>query len=401
MRELNLTTKPEGYEVPEQADFSLILGGPLFQFLRRTRLEGEALELLHRRVLASILLTWLPLLLLSMVGITIGNVAPTLFLRDIEAHARFLVALPILIGAELLVHSRIRTVVHRFVEYRLVLPEDTDHYQQAIGSAVKIRDSVYVELALIAAVYTLGLWIWNGRNDPDLTSWYKLPGNSWNLTPAGYWYVFISLPVFQFVLLRWYMRLFIWFRFLWQVNRIDLNLIPTHPDRCAGLSFVGKSSYAYAPILFAQGAILAGIVAGRVLYRGETLQSFRLQIGGFIVFFVVAILGPLLMFTPRMARVRRKGLAEYGFLAQRYVESFDRKWIHQAHPSEDLLGTGDIQSLADLGNSYQVVREMRVVPFGLQDASYLALATALPLAPLLLTIFSFEELLIRVIKMVF
>ena len=401
MRELNLTTKPEGYEVPEQADFPLILGGPLFQFLRRTRLEGEALELLHRRVLASILLTWLPLLLLSMVGITMGNVAPTLFLRDIEAHARFLVALPILIGAELLVHSRIRTVVHRFVEYGLVPPKETNRYQQAIRSAAKIRDSVYVELALIAAVYTLGLWIWNGRNDLDLTSWYKLPGNSWNLTPAGYWYVFISLPVFQFVLLRWYMRLFIWFRFLWQVNRIDLNLIPTHPDRCAGLSFVGKSSYAYAPILFAQGAILAGIVAGRVLYRGETLQSFRLQIGGFIVFFVVAILGPLLMFTPRMARVRRKGLAEYGFLAQRYVESFDRNWIHQAHPSEELLGTGDIQSLADLGNSYQVVREMRVVPFALQDASYLALATALPLAPLLLTIFSFEELLIRVIKMVF
>ena len=164
---------------------------------------------------------------------------------------------------------------------------------------------------------------------------------------------------------------------------------------------MGKSSYAYAPILFAQSAILAGIVAGRVLYRGETLQSFRLQIGGFILFLVVAIIGPLLMFTPRMARVRRKGLAEYGFLAQRYVESFDRKWIHQSHPSEELLGTGDIQSLADLGNSYQVVREMRVVPFALQDASYLALATALPLAPLLLTIFSFEELLIRVIKMVF
>jgi hypothetical protein len=87
-----------------------------------------------------------------MVGITIGNVAPTLCLRDTEAHAGFLVALPILIGAELLVHSRIRTVVHRFVEYRLVLPEDKDHYQQAIGSAVKIRGSVYAELAVITAV---------------------------------------------------------------------------------------------------------------------------------------------------------------------------------------------------------------------------------------------------------
>jgi hypothetical protein len=132
---------------------------------------------------------------------------------------------------------------------------------------------------------------------------------------AGDWYVFVSLPVFQLILLRWYMRLFIWFRFLWQVNRIDLNLVPTHPDRCGGLSFLGKSAYAYSPILFAQGAILAGIVANRILYHGEALLSFKLQIAGCIVFFVAFVLGPLLMFTPRMARARRKGLAEYGLFA--------------------------------------------------------------------------------------
>jgi hypothetical protein len=100
-----------------------------------------------------------------------------------------------------------------------------------------------------------------------------------------------------------------------------------------------------------------------------------------------------------MAQAKRKGLADYGLFAQRYVESFDQKWI-QRSPSEELLGTGDIQSLADLGNSYQVVREMRVVPFALQDVSRLAIATAVPLAPLLLTIFSFQELVTRVIKVV-
>lgn len=63
------------------------------------------------------------------------------------------------------------------------------------------------------------------------------------------------------------------------------------------------------------------------------------------------------MFAPRMARARRKGLADYGLLAQRYVERFDQKWVHEVHPSEELLGTGDIQSLADLGNSYQVLRD--------------------------------------------
>ena len=397
----NLKTLSEVYQSGEPEDFSLVLGGPLFQLLRKAHLEGEALELLHRRIIASVVLTWFPLLIFSILGGVVGGAGRLSFFRDIEVHARFLVALPILIAAELLVHSRIRAAVRRFIEWRIVLPEQRPVFHKAIDSALKIRNSVFVELALIAVVYTVGLLVWNSRTELGLWTWYELPGGRWNLTPAGYWYVFVSLPLFQFILLRWYVRLLIWFRFLWQVNRIELNLIPTNPDRCGGLSFLGKSSYAFAPVLFAQGAILAGVVADRVLYRGETLQSFRFQIGGFIVFFVVVVLAPLLMFSLRMARARRKGLADYGLLAQRYVESFDQKWVRESLPSAELLGTGDIQSLADLGNSYQVIREMRIVPFGLQDISRLAIATAAPLSPLLLTIFSFEELMIRIFKVVF
>jgi hypothetical protein len=391
----NLETLNEVYQSGEPEDFSLVLGGPLFQLLRKAHLEGDAQELLPRRIIASVVLTWFPLLILSIIsGVTSG-------VGRVEVHARFLVALPILIAAELLVNSRIRPAVRRFIEWRIVLPEQRPAFNSAIESALKIRNLVFVELALIGLVYTVGLLVWNSRTELGLVTWYALPGSRWNLTLAGYWYVFVSLPLFQFILLRWYIRLLIWFRFLWQVNRIELNLIPTHPDRCGGLSFLGKSSYAFAPILFAQGAILAGIVAARVLYRGETLQSFRFQITGFIVFFVVVVLAPLLMFSFRMARARRKGLADYGLLAQRYVESFDQKWVRESPSSAELLGTGDIQSLADLGNGYQVIREMRIVPFGLQDISRLAIATAAPLSPLLLTIFSFEELMIRIFKVVF
>jgi hypothetical protein len=397
----NIKILGETLEGSDVEDFSLVLGGPLFQLLRKAHMEGDALELLGRRIIASILLTWAPLAVLAMLSSSAGGSTRVSFFNDIEVHARFLVALPVLIGAELLVHSRIRSVVHRFLEWRIVLPEQRPPFQKAIESAVRLRNSVVAELTLIALVYAVGLLVWHSRTEAGLSSWYGFPGSRWNLTPAGYWYVFVSLPVFQFILLRWYMRLLIWFRFLWQVNRIELNLLPTHPDRCGGLSFLGKSSYAFAPILFAQGAVLAGVVADRVLYRGESLQSFRFQIAGFIVFFVVAILGPLLMFSQQMAKTRRKGLAEYGLLAQRYVESFDRKWVQSFQSSSELLGSGDIQSLADLGNSYQVVREMRAVPFGLQDISRLAIATAAPLSPLLLTIFSFEELVIRVFKVVF
>jgi len=73
------------------------------------------------------------------------------------------------------------------------------------------------------------------------------------------------------------LRFFIWYRFLWQVSRIKLNLISTHPDRAAGLAFVASSAYAFGPILFAQGAMLGGLIASRVPYRGDKLLSFKLQ----------------------------------------------------------------------------------------------------------------------------
>jgi hypothetical protein len=383
-------------------DFSLVLGGPIFQLLRKAHLEGNHLELLQRRLLIITLVAWLPLLLLTSLSPSAGDVSRLSFFRDVEVHVRFLIALPVLIAAELVVHLRIRPLVRRFVERRIVLPKDLSRFDGAIESAVKLRNSIPLELGLLLIVYTCGLWLWHSRVAIVAPTWYALPGDRWNLTPAGYWYVFVSIPILQFILLRWYLRFFIWFRFLWQVSRINLNLIPTHPDRCAGLAFLGRSTYAYGPVLFAQGVMLAGLVASRVLYRGESLLSFKLQIGGFVAFFVLAILGPLVMFTPKLASAKRKGLADYGLLAQRYVEAFEEKWVlHDAAAPEDLLGSGDIQSLADLGNSYAIVSEMRSIPFGLQDITRMAAVTAAPFLPLLLTIFSPEELITRIIKVVF
>jgi len=138
------------------------------------------------------------------------------------------------------------------------------HFQKAINSAVKLRNSMILEVGLLVFVYTVGLWVWQVRMQLDSSTGYGMPGGRWKLTPAGLWYVFISIPLLQFILLRWYTRLFIWFRFFWHVSRLNLHLVPTHPDRCAGLAFLGKSAYAFGPILFAQGRFL-GLLAMRAI----------------------------------------------------------------------------------------------------------------------------------------
>ena len=386
----------------ESPDFSLVLGGPLYQLLRKTHLEGDHLEMLYRRLLIITAIVWLPLFVLATFGPFAGSAGRLSFLRDVEVNARFLVALPILIAAELLVNARLTPIVRRFIDLRIILPADLPRFKRAVESASRLRNSVPVELALLACVYTFGLWLWNNRVVIGTPTWYAHGGGRWELTSAGFWYVFVSIPIVQFILLRWYMRFFIWYRFLWQVSRMNLNLIASHPDRCGGMGFLGKTSWAFGPILFAQGAMLAGVVASRVLYKGQNLLSFKLQIGAFIAFFLVVILGPLLMFTPKMAAARRKGLGEFSLLAQRYVEGFQQKWIAGGHaPDEELLGTGDIQSMADLGNSFGLARDMRVVPFGLDDVTRLAAVTAAPFLPLLLTIWSPEELIMRLVKVIF
>jgi hypothetical protein len=406
-----LQDRPMPRLVGEPPDFSLVMGGPIFQLFRRSHLAGDHMELLARRILVITLIAWPPLLLLSALGHHLVGASVQLpFLRDIEVHVRLLVALPVLIGAELLVHARLRPIVKAFLARRIVRQQDLPKFVAAIDSAMNLRNSIPVELGLLALVFSLGQWSWRSQAALlSTTTWYAIPQDGHlHLTAAGYWYVFVSVPIFQFILLRWYLRFFIWFRFLWQTSRLDLHLIPTHPDRAGGLAFLGKSAYAFSPILFAQGALLAGLIASRVLYGGEKLLSFKMEAIGSIAFFLLFVLGPLTMFTPQLAAAKRKGLGEYGLFASSYVEAFEKKWVVR-HPSVDhapsaddeLLGSGDIQSLADLGNSYALVRDMRPVPFDMQDIVRLAAVTAVPLLPLGLTIFSLEQMVTQILKTLF
>jgi hypothetical protein len=389
----------------DPADFSLILGGPVYQLLRRTHLSGDALQLLHRRILVMALLAWVPLLLLSAAeGHAWGDSVKLPFLYDVSLHVRLLIALPLLIVAELIVHQRMRLVVRQFMERGLIPDATRAKFDAAVASAMRLRNSITAEVLLIAFVYVVGVgFLWRTQVALDVTSWYGVSTDG-RLQPslAGWWLGCVSLPLFQFLLLRWYFRLFIWARFLWQVSRIELRLMPMHPDRCGGLGFLALVSHAFLPLLLAQGALLAGLMAERIFFAGAKLLDFRLELIGMVAVMVFVILGPLLVFGPKLAAAKRMGLREYGTLAERYTREFDDKWLRGGAPAgEPLVGSADIQSLADLCNSFEVVKGMRMVPFNLQTVVQLAVATLLPVAPLLLTIFSLEDLLLSLLKIVF
>jgi hypothetical protein len=387
----------------EAPDFSLVVGGPLFQLLRRSHLSDDALTLVHRRILAGVLITWLPLLLLSTwEGRAWWGDVEVPFLLNAETHARFLLALPLLIVAELTVHLRMRRLLAQFVARDLIPEADRPRVDAAIGSAMRLRNSIAAELVLIVLIYSVGIQL-RKYVGVEASTWAGVGDSGFaNLSLAGWWQALVSLPIFQFLLIRWYFRMFIWARFLWQVSRIKLKLVPTHPDRVGGLGFIGNVVYAFTPLLVAEGVLLAGLIADRIFFDGAKLTQFTVEIIGTVGLLVFLVLCPLMVFAGQLVRAKRAGLQEYGVLAQRYTREFDTKWIRgDRDPAEPLVGSADIQSLADLGNSFEVIKTMRFTPFSKETVFQLGVVTLAPLAPLLLTMISLEELLKRLLSAVF
>jgi hypothetical protein len=378
-------------------DFSLVHGGPLFQLLLRAHLSDDAMELARQRIIVIALLAWLPLLLLSAVeGNLLGGNVAIPFLMDVEVHIKFLLAIPLMVGAELVVHRRMRLLVRQFLDRNLIPEQAMPRFDAAIRSAFRLRNSTLAEALLIAFVYGIGiLVIWRHYTALDAPTWFATPtAEGSSLSFAGMWYAYLSLPIFQFLLLRWYFRLFVWTRFLWQISRIELNLVPTHPDRTGGLGFLAGTVYAFIPLLMAHGAIVAGNLANRIFYLGSALPEFKGEILLLAVWLLFVVLGPLLVFAPQLAAAKRTGLREYGTLAQRYVREFDAKWLRGGAPADEpFVGSADVQSLADMNNSFEVVQTMHVAPVSKDAILRLAAAVVVPIVPLLLTMMPWEELL--------
>ena len=381
-------------------DFSLVLGGPLFQFFIRARINTDTLGLLKRRLIVISLFSWLPLLLISVwTGDAAGGASKVPFFYDVDVHVRFLLALPLLLVAELVVHQRMKRIVLQFVERGIVTAQAGPAFEAIIGSAIRLRNSMLIEVFLIVLVWTAGHYYWSSQVVLEAATWYAAVVDGYHqYSPAGYWYAYVSIPIFQFMLLRWYFRILIWVRFLWQVSRMDLHLVPTHPDRAAGLGFLGGSTAAFMPLLLAQGALLAGQIANRIFYEGKTLLDFKPEIFVAVIFLLLLVLGPLCVFAPRLAQVKRQGLLEYGALASSYVDGFEKKWLRGGAPSDKpLVGSGDIQSLNDLAGSFEVVNSMRPFPFDKVVVLQTAIAVLLPVLPLALTMISLEDMVKRLV----
>ena len=321
------------------------------------------------------------------------------FLYDIAAQVRSLVAVPVLVLADIPIGRSLREATGRFLSTHLVKEKDRARFDQIFVETLRRRDSRVAEILCVILVYAASTVVILAAPFESGSTWIH-PGTYKGLSLAGYWYALVALPIFQFLMLRWIYRLGIWAAALRKISHLDLALTPTHPDRTGGLGFLGHSLPPFGMILFASSSVTSGIIATRILFQGEKLQDYQWSYLALFVILVVIVTAPMLVFAPKLLALKERGLHQYGELASTYNQAFHSKWVESVDVTEDrLLGTGDIQSQAALESSFRVVSEIKPVPFELGDFLGMIAPGLAPALPLLLTIMPASLLLKAFMKL--
>ncbi len=349
------------------------------------------------------LFAWLPLLVFSAAqGQALGRSLDVPFLRDFAANARFLIALPVLIVAEVTIDCWLRKAVRHFLQSELVNDRDLPAFENIIDSVTKLRDRAAPEILLFIFAFVVSVLFYNPevlmRNVPAWHLTQTAAGE--RLSYAGWWLRFVSMPVYRFLLFRWVWRMALWAFFLRRVSKLNLGFTPIHPDGAGGSGFLASAQVAFSLVGFACGVVLSGQIGNAIAYEGATVDSLKFIIIAYCAAGVMALVAPLLLLVPALSQVKRRGLLEYGVLATCYTQSFHAKWI-QGMPAqhEPLLGTPDIQSLADLGNSFAIVKGMKVFPIFKNTLIKVTIAIGLPIVPVLILATPADKLLQTVVRL--
>ena len=382
----------EDYKIQE---FSLF-GGPLQRLGRRLGLVRAGTNTFWLGVALG-LLAWCVLIMLAFLQ-GVGNKIFSLAL--IGAHVRLLAAIPLFFLCETLVAPRMAEFVREIVRSGVVPESELPILTSDIRRIDRIKDSWLAELLFLLAALALPL-IGTALNLQGKT------GNwSWILDQAGGrltwvngWYLGFCLTLFQFLMFRWLWHLGLWCYFLWRVKKINLHLIPTHPDSAAGLGYLEVVQEHFAPLAMAISAVLSARFAEDIALQTMTFEALYQWIPIVLLLIAVLFIGPLFIFSRKLWYCRVTGLIEYMAMASHYVNAFDNKWIRDEQATgESQLGTPDMQSLADLTNSVRVVRDMRWIPASRRLLLTLAASVIVPMLPLLLLKYPVVELTEKLFK---
>ena len=370
--------------------FDLVGRGPSFRMAQRFGFNRPDRPRRIRKILLLILVTWVPLVLLSLVaGHAFGNRVAVTLLRDPVILSRFLFVLPLLALAEIVVERSLGVQARQFLASGVVPAGEADKLEAAKAEALRLRESVVAEGVIVVLAVAIAIIVQVViRFGSEESTWKRSDAG---ITLAGWWYILVSLPILFFFLLRWLWIFLLWSRFLFRVSRLGLELTPTHPDRAGGLGFLGWGLASFGLVLMAISAVLSGSLAYEIVHRGSSLNILKYHIMIFVVLAIVILHAPLIVFTGRLARCRFRGLLDFGSLIGDHDRAFNEKWLKSQGSS--LLGSAHMGSLAHMSPVYEQVERMQLLPWDKQALIVLVAAALIPMIPLLGTVTALTEIL--------
>jgi len=351
-----------------------------------------------RRAILAMAIAWLPLALLTLVrGDFMRPDHANAFILDIGCFARFIVALPLLILAEAVCAPRLGAIARQFLTAGLIADADRPAYERAVVSTGRLLRSPVAEAAAFILAYVLVVSVVASKPDTALPLWHGVIwGDRIHPTPAGLWGLLVSLPLLFLLLLGWLWRVGLWARFLWLMNRIELKLVPAHPDGAGGLGFLTTSLEAFLPLAFTFGVLGAGPVLNLVVHRGASPTQFRLEAVGMAVFVVLLFGTPPLIFMRRLIDAHHRGVLSYGGFAVRAAQQFDHKWLAGPAFDEQTLQARDFAATNGLFSIARNAIRMRPLPFEARSIAVLGGAALLPFLPAELVKVPFDVILQKV-----
>jgi hypothetical protein len=377
-------------DAPDEAKFarfSVVRGGPFWALLRAVGLARDDGGDTRRQVLAFVGVTWVPIVACALAERLATRPWDPLVL-DPAVHARLLITVPLLVVAEHVMHALSVRCVDRFVQSGLA-SEGPGAARPVVARGARLRDARLPEVALAIAAVGVGLaGLWG-------VAWPFFPAPAGTPSLARVWWAVVALPVAQFLLYRSLWRWAIWSSVLWGLAGLDVRPVALHPDRRGGLAFLAEPVLGFAIVAMSVDCAVAGAWGGRIMHYRVPPQSYAVPFAEIALGGLVVALGPLCVFSRSMWRARFAADRQYDLLALRYARAFHHRWVDPGS-SEDILGSPDIQSMADLANTLAIVRGMHIVPFGLREIAALLIALAVPMIPLLLAAVPLPELFRRI-----
>ena len=313
-------------------------------------------------------------------------------LAVIGVHVRLLVAIPLFFVCEAWVAPRMTEFVRNITRSGVVPRNALPGLESEIARTARWQDSWFSEAMCLLAALIFPL-IGTQLHLVGATATHDASRSLAEGTLVSRWYWIVCLPLFRFLMARWLWRLGLWCYFLWRVSKLDLNLVPTHPDGAAGMGYLEVVHIHFTPIIVALSAVQSASFAEEISAGRITFDSIYPGLVLILIVEAALFLGPLFIFSVKLWACRVKGLSDYMAFAAHYVNGFDRKWLGtDAPPEAPLLGTPDLQSLADLSNSVGIVRNMRTAPLSMNLLANVVVAALLPILPLFLLRYPVAEL---------